>query len=233
MKSMEAFKGRIRILIVDDEKSILQLYVNMLHPGHLSGSVDFEPPSYSPPANSNGNNLDVTLCSTYREAVTTIEQSRTDPFSLAFLDVHLGRDDDNGIDLAGKIRQIDKEIEIVLVTGDSNIDMFRISREIPPKDKLFYLNKPFKTLEIRQFVESLSAKWRTEKELHEMKDNLADLVDERTRELSESNSKLRTEIEAKQRIAESLRVSEDNFKRMIEENADPIIIVDARGRVQY
>jgi putative nucleotidyltransferase with HDIG domain len=233
MALIKTKESRIRILIVDDEESILQLYANILRPDHISGDFGWEKSFLSSTPIKSGKILDVTLCKNTQEALQVLYQSQHDPFSLIFLDVHLGKNEENGIALADKIRKLDNNVQIVLVTGDSNINITQIALDIPPKDKLFYLSKPFKTMEIRQFVESLSAKWFSEKQLFEMQVNLENLIQERTQALSESNRRLITEIEHKKKIEESLRQSEENFKKMIEENADSIMIVDFEGKVQF
>ncbi len=193
---------RVRILIVDDDQNILDLYEKILRPGQIRrGSVERK---YPYPEDDPHKDVEVCFCNNPPEAIRTVEESQPDPFSLAFLDVHLGSHEETGIRLAERIRKLDEDIEIVFVTGDSGLDLSRIAADIPPKDKLFYLNKPFKALEIRQFTESLSTKWITEKQLKGMQANLEHLVDERTRELSDANLRLRGEIAERRRLEENL-----------------------------
>jgi putative nucleotidyltransferase with HDIG domain len=207
-------KPHVRILVVDDDENILELYGKILRPSALPHSPS-RPHQTQPVPNANEPEIDVCLCHNPPEAIRTVEESQPDPFSLAFLDVHLGAHEDNGIRLAEKIRQLDKDIEIVFVTGDAALDLSRIASDIPPKDKLFYLNKPFKALEIRQFTESLSTKWLTERQLKEMQVNLEHLVRERTRELSETNARLLSEISEKERLEENLLHSLDRTQNVI------------------
>ena len=193
---------RVRILIVDDDQNILDLYEKILRPGQIRrGSIERK---YPYPEDDPHKGVEVCFCNNPPEAIRTVEESQPDPFSLAFLDVHLGSHEETGIRLAERIRKLDEDIEIVFVTGDSGLDLSRIAADIPPKDKLFYLNKPFKALEIRQFTESLSTKWITEKQLKGMQANLEHLVDERTRELSDANLRLRGEIAERRRLEENL-----------------------------
>ncbi|MBN2352956.1 MAG: HD domain-containing protein [Spirochaetales bacterium] len=202
MTLTKAPNQRVRILIVDDDQNILDLYEKILRPGQIRrGSVERK---YPYPDDDPHKDVEVCFCNNPPEAIHTVEESQPDPFSLAFLDVHLGSHEETGIRLAEKIRKLDEDIEIVFVTGDSGLDLSRIAADIPPKDKLFYLNKPFKALEIRQFTESLSNKWITERQLKEMQANLEHLVDERTRELSDANSRLRGEIAERRRLEENL-----------------------------
>ncbi len=207
-------KPHVRILVVDDDENILELYGKILRPSALLHGPA-RPHQTQPAPHATGPEIDVCLCHNPPEAIRTVEESQPDPFSLAFLDVHLGAHEDNGIQLAEKIRQLDKDIEIVFVTGDAALDLSQIASDIPPKDKLFYLNKPFKALEIRQFTESLSTKWLTERQLKEMQVNLERLVRERTRELSETNARLLSEISEKERLEENLLHSLDHTQNVI------------------
>jgi putative nucleotidyltransferase with HDIG domain len=221
---------RVRILVVDDDENILDLYEKILQPDQIERESAGRKKTVS---GEPGRGLDVYFCSNPPAAIRTVQESQPDPFSLAFLDVHLGAHEETGISLAEKIRKIDEDIEIVFVTGDSGLDLTRIAADIPPKDKLFYLNKPFKALEIRQFTESLSTKWMTEKQLKEMQANLEGLVRARTHDLSEANSRLREEMREKERAQELRRQSEHNCRNIIEKNSDSIMIVDGAGKIRF
>jgi putative nucleotidyltransferase with HDIG domain len=145
----------------------------------------------------------------------------------------LGANEENGISLAEKIRKLDQDIEIVFVTGDACLDLGRIATDIPPKDKLFYLNKPFRALEIRQFTESLSNKWLTERQLKEMQSNLEHIVEERTREVLETNARLLEEMRETEKARQQKRQSDENHRRLIEHNSDSIMVVDTSGRIRF
>ncbi|MBN1523322.1 MAG: HD domain-containing protein [Spirochaetales bacterium] len=224
---------RVRILIVDDEKSVLELYLHILKPDIVTSTINLKAIDKPQKHKSDKTLTDIMFCQQGREAIEAVRKSDNDPFSIVFLDVHLSSSALNGIQIAEKIREFDRNIQIVLITGDSTLDMTAISDKIRPSDKLFYLNKPFKPIEIRQFVDSLTAKWISEKQLSEMKLNLENLVEERTSELTDINKKLIREVDQRQKIEHSLRTSEENFKQMIIQNADGIVIVDNSGYIQF
>jgi putative nucleotidyltransferase with HDIG domain len=228
-----AKKQHVRVLVVDDDENILELYEKILAPHYLTSKAQASRPQGEPSVRDEERDLDVCLCHTPPEAIRTVQESRPDPFSLAFLDVHLGAHEETGIRLAEKIRKLDQDIEIVFVTGDAALDLSQIATDIPPKDKLFYLNKPFKALEIRQFTESLTTKWQTERQLREMRQNLERLVRERTRELSETNARLLTEIDEKEKAQKQRRQSEENCRTMIERNSDAMLVVDRNGTIRF
>ncbi|MCM8800540.1 MAG: response regulator [Candidatus Omnitrophica bacterium] len=81
---------RLKILIVDDDKEILDFFKNLLK----------DKP------------YDITMVNTGKDALRKIEE---DGFDLVFLDIILK--DTTGIELCSKMRQIRKDLDIVLITG--------------------------------------------------------------------------------------------------------------------
>ena len=186
----------LRILAVDDEKPILDLY-----PQILATSQDA-----ADGLSSLISSLDLVLCEQAREAVEAVWQSveQKRPFAVAFIDINLPPGPD-GVWAAEQIRKLDSNINIVLVTGYADPDLKELKHRIPPPDKLLYLGKPFRLQEIWQLVSSQCAKWQAEQDLLAIRANLESLVDVRASELLEANRKLEIEIEDRIRGEESLR----------------------------
>ncbi len=141
--------GRLRILAVDDEPSILELYQDSL--------------SYFSKKNGHEKEFDITLCSQGDEALLTVKDAmdNDDPFSVIFLDLNMPPGPD-GIWTGEQIRKIDPFVNFIVVTGLNNVDSRAIAKRIPPEDKFLYVQKPFHVLEIRQFTTAISAKWQAE-----------------------------------------------------------------------
>ena len=116
----------IRILVVDDESSILTLYRETLQ-------LRWKPNSFA-----------LTLCTQAQEALdafrAAVEQEK--PFAVAFLDLRMPPGPD-GIWLAERIRALDPYTEIVMVTGysDTSTTPDKIASRVQPADKLLYLQK--------------------------------------------------------------------------------------------
>jgi putative nucleotidyltransferase with HDIG domain len=210
MTANGVLKKHIRMIAVDDEESILKLYQRIL----LSETLVLWNNITGREAEPEQINLDLTLCTDGAAALRLIAQNNTEPYAIIFIDVHLALGE-NGIELAEKIRVMDKDIQIVLITGDDRIDLADIRRRIPPGNKLFYLLKPFNALEICQFVASLSAQWNLEKQLKSMHYNLENMVVERTEELMSATHKLIEEVETRTQVEESLRQSLENIQIII------------------
>ena len=63
-------------------------------------------------------------------------------FAVAFIDVRMPPGID-GRETARRIRAIDPDVQIVIVTGYSDFSPAQIARVAGPPDRLFYIAKPF------------------------------------------------------------------------------------------
>ncbi len=183
-----------RILLVDDEASILSTIEAILSPSREDGGADQElselearlfatPSGQAPPAPE----FDLPLARQGDEAVELVRRAVQEhqPFAIAFIDVRMPPGPD-GIWTAETIRSLDPHIEIVIVSACSDIAPEEIRRRVPPAHKLLYLKKPFHPEEIRQFATALSEKWRMDREIREAQSRLEEKIRPRTRELNQA-----------------------------------------------
>lgn len=199
---MNRFQQKImRLLLVDDEESILELYQKVLagpqHPRSPGRMGQLAAQLFGRKLDDESEDLrfNLTFARQATEAVSQVEGAlgEGDPFAVIFLDIRMPPGQD-GVWAAEQIRKVDPFVEIILVTGFSDIDPKEIARRVLPMDKLLYIEKPFFPQEIRHFASSLSIKWQTERELRSVKDNLEMLVQQRTSELAATNQRLSAEI---------------------------------------
>ena len=225
---------KLRILAVDDEQIILNLYRRILSPPHnihesSSKIADIDAgPSDLPPC------FDVRLCQQGDEAVEAVKVAikKKKPIGVAFIDIRMLPGPD-GVWTAEQIRKLDPYIEIVIVTAYSDTDLEEIARRVPPPDKLLYLQKPFQPEEILQFGSALGTKWVMEQQLRTIQGELETMVEQRTAALLKANKQLKEEIENRIRIENALRQGEAKFRNIITSNADAIIILDSDGIVHF
>ena len=146
-----------RILVADDDSSILDLFQQVLSRVKTDQLVHPE---------VEGLKFDVETCQQGDEAVDAVKSSLEEgrPFSVAFIDIRMPPGPD-GIQAAEHIRTLDPNIEIVIATGYSDTHPHDIARRVPPVHKLLYLQKPFHSQEIYQFTSALSMKWHNELKL--------------------------------------------------------------------
>ena len=186
----------VKVLVVDDDEVLLELYQNILKRQSLAISADaFDHVKDTPgilgiSAESPKHLYELTLCSNGLDAIEAVRASDADQnlFSMAFIDIRMPKHD--GIWTAENIRSISPHTQIVMVTGFDNIDPVEIEARVPPPDRLLYLQKPFHPYEIRQFASTLAARWKAEKMTQALNQNLESMVEMRTAELRKAYKQL-------------------------------------------
>jgi response regulator RpfG family c-di-GMP phosphodiesterase len=211
---------KYRILAVDDDPTILDLYQQIL----------------SSDAKRGGSNatFEVDCCTQGKEAVETVKLALefNKSYSVIFLDLNLPPGPD-GEWTAEQIQKLDPYTNIVLVSGFMRAGPAKLANRSAASDRLLYLQKPFHRQEILQFATALSAKWLAEIELRNLHEEMEDLVDERTNALLQTNRQLRKEIATRQETEKALHMSEVNFRNMIYNNADGVLILDENSIVKF
>ena len=85
-----------------------------------------------------------------------------DSYAVMFLDMRMPPGWD-GLETATKIREIDKNIEIVIMTAYADHDQAQIAEQVGMPEKLLYIKKPFQAEEIYQLALSLTSKYTLER----------------------------------------------------------------------
>lgn len=169
VKTDETKTNPFRILVVDKDKSIFKLYrevlscVNTGPYGSGSNPGERVTPYSLNTFNLTPQSFGVVTCQQADEAVDAVKDSleHDRPFSVVFTDIRMPPGSD-GIWAAEHIRALDANIEIVMVTGHTDIHPRVISCRIPPAHKLLYIQKPLQPREVFQFASVLSMKWYME-----------------------------------------------------------------------
>ncbi len=154
-----------RILIIDDDQDIWKAYGMVLNPDELppdsssakisqllsnaqDGKAALDEPCF-----------DLSFAGQGQEGYQMIEAAQElEPFAMAFVDVRMPPGWD-GMETAIKIRQLDPNIELVIVTAYSDRSMEEIVRAVGASDKLLFLRKPFDPDELKQIARCLTSKW--------------------------------------------------------------------------
>jgi len=186
-RKVKNYKTKInssRILVVDDDDSILDLFQHVLSRINTDATVQSKSPrsngklSFPNPSNR-PLSFDIVTCQQADDAVDAIKDSLEcgRPFSIAFIDVRMPPGAD-GVWAAEEIRALDSNIEIVIMTGYTDISPGAIARRVPPAHKLLYIQKPFQSHEILEFACALSMKWHGEHSIQEVHKELEMRVEE-------------------------------------------------------
>jgi len=163
----------MHILVVDDEPAVQEAYRQVLcdraRPGvsdvasrladELFGD-DAAQASAGPASGGALPGFDVCYASQGEQAVSLVREAaeRGAPFKVAFIDIRMPPGID-GRETARRIRAIDKDINLVIVTAYSDHSVTDIAMSAGPPDKLFYISKPFAAEEIRQMAVALCQRW--------------------------------------------------------------------------
>lgn len=237
---MPSGKSRVyRILVADDEEPNLKLFQDIVElqfdDFHKNGEVlsgEKGSGSKDQTAIKTQKSFDIVFCLQADEAVATFEKSlkEKNPFAMVFLDVRMPPGPD-GVWAAQKIRAMDPQVEIVVVTAFSDYHPKEISGKVPPPHKLLYLNKPYRIDEIFQTISCLSSKWENELELLKIRKDLEVRIGERTRELARVNEELRKDIEIRKKAENALRESQESYKILFEGSRDAVFITHRNARL--
>lgn len=113
--------------------------------------------------------FEIELCNNAEEAVNAVRASHKNgqPFAVAFIDMRMPPGPD-GVWAAKHIREIDKRLDIVISTAYSDIDPEEITRQVPPRGSLFYLQKPFHRHEIYQLAVALGRRRQLEDRIRQI-----------------------------------------------------------------
>lgn len=168
-------KPPIRILVADDEPAVLDAYCDVFASTASAAGANalrdlkaklFGAPRAAPATPS----FDVYCCRGAEQAVAAVRAALADgqPFSVVFLDIRMPPGPD-GIWAAAHIRESDPDLDIVIVTAYSDVDPRQITVQVPPEEKLFYVQKPFHPHEVRQLALALGrGKWETENRFRQL-----------------------------------------------------------------
>ena len=214
-----------RILLADDEPKILHEMLKVLSPDKVDNQEQSELQEHlfgkSPSCKKNSNSYDVCCCHQGDEAILQVQRSLEEekPFAVAFLDVRMPPGLD-GVATAEKIRKLDPNIQIVIVTGYSDFNVHEIAKRVPPEDKLLYIQKPVHAQEITQFAMALTAKWQSD-----------DLLNKQNQILQEKNQLLTDHLNCRKKMEIELMNAAEQWRTTFDSIGDPISVHDMDFKV--
>ncbi len=152
-----------RILVIDDDREIWKAYKLILEPESLRNGSAREKMDVllgSEQDMESSLSFDVTYADQGIEGFNNAKAARSEniPFAVAFIDVRMPPGW-NGMETAFRIRQIDPNIEIVIVTAYSDQSCDDIVRKVGSPEKILFIRKPFDPEELKQLAVSLTEKW--------------------------------------------------------------------------
>ncbi|MDM8548830.1 PAS domain-containing protein [Desulfobacterales bacterium HSG2] len=202
--------GRLRVLIADKERVMLNFYREML-----------------------SSSFDLVVCHHEEQAVKFVETAfkESRPFAVAFIDIQMQLETE-GSGTAENIRKLDPFIEIVIITDGCDISPEKNACCIFP-DNLLYLQKPFNAYEIQQFAFSLGMKWRENRRLRQTLRESEKQVERQSADLAELNETLKKEIAGRGRTEAVLRECRELFYSFMRHLSGTAFIKNQNGCYVY
>lgn len=150
----------IRVLIADDDETILECYRKAFCEKETSEYMkeidSLEAELFDPVPDNIAPRFNVVACNQGRDAIMLAAEAARQgrPFDVIILDVRMPPGID-GVEAGSEIRRLDPDVEIVFVTGFSDIPMDELERRVPPPVKLHYFNKPLSFMQLAVDVASM------------------------------------------------------------------------------
>lgn len=148
----------IRVLIADDDEHILECYREAFGGGdsteHMKALDALDAELFDAEEDiSEAPKFDIVSCSQGQDAIDAAQVAANDghPFDIVILDVRMPPGID-GVEAGSRIRELDPDVEIVFVTGFSDIPREELERRVPPPMKLHYFNKPLSFTKLAEDV---------------------------------------------------------------------------------
>jgi len=158
---MHGEQQSIRVLIADDDEHVLDCYRDAFADDEPTNHMKALDALAAELFDSEGDIVDqpkfeVVSCCQGDDAISLAKEAANDgsPFDVVILDVRMPPGID-GVEAGSQIRAMDAEVEIVFVTGFSDVPLEELQRRVPPPIKLHYFNKPLSFTQLAHDVASM------------------------------------------------------------------------------
>ena len=148
----------IRVLIADDDEHILECYREAFSENEPTGLMKslsmLDAELFDPETDIEEKpRFEVVSCSQGDDAVEIAQEAANDghPFDVVILDVRMPPGID-GVQAGSAIRELDPDVEIVFVSGYSDVPRDELERRVPPPMKLHCFNKPISFMKLAEDV---------------------------------------------------------------------------------
>lgn len=151
----------IKVLIADDDEYVLDCYKEAFsdeEPTNHMRALDALAAELFDPERDivDKPRFAIVACNQGDDAISLAQAAAEagEPFDVVILDVRMPPGID-GVEAGSRIRDLDPEVEIVFVTGYSDMPLEELRRRVPPPLKLHYFNKPLSFTKLAEDVATL------------------------------------------------------------------------------
>ncbi|MFQ5467465.1 MAG: ATP-binding protein [Kiloniellaceae bacterium] len=161
-----ADRAVVRVLLVGDDSGVIEDFRHLFAVRRPSGSKrsvgKLEAELFGAAVDHDDFPVvDLMVCRQGGEGVQAVRGALAEerPFAVTFIDMQLAPGLD-WVQTGEQLRAWDPALQLVMLAGHSDVHPMDICARIPPADKLFFVQKPFHALEVKQLVCALAARWR-------------------------------------------------------------------------
>lgn len=215
-KQTSVYDMNRRILLVDDSEAIHNDYREILAPPRPALASEAKAALLGTTSTPRPHTeFEITSAFQGQEALVLVEESiaQGKPFAMAFVDVRMPPGWD-GMETLEEIWKIDSTLQAVICTAFSDYTWDEMVGRIGDVDRLLILRKPFDNIEVRQLAAALCRKWELEREAKLKVEELAALVNSRTREIANARDHLlimNKQLEVSRTAAEEASTAKSAF----------------------
>lgn len=197
----ESYQNNRRILIIDDNESIHNDFRSILgsSSNRSAGLSDAKAALFGDAADTNASiTFDVDSAFQGKEGLERVLQAIKEgrPYAMAFIDMRMPPGWD-GIETIKNIWKEYPDLEIVICTAYSDYEWSDIVEKLERNDQLLILKKPFDNVEVYQLASALTEKWNLARKASMKMEQLRQLVQEQTKELTIAKKQAEAANEAK------------------------------------
>lgn len=222
-----------RILVVDDNPSIHEDFRKILCPitSNDASELDSLAADLLGEAAGDGGESVFDMDSAFQgqDALEKVRQAEAEqrPYAVVFMDVRMPPGWD-GIETVRHIWKDHAYLQVVICTAYSDYSWTDILKKLGDTDSLVILKKPFDNIEVLQLAHTLTRKYSVTREMDTRLRECDELLRQRSRQLAESEHRLRQETARGAILETALRDSEERFQRLFETVPVPVWICRAK-----
>ena len=156
------------VLVVDDQKEIHDDFKEVLASATPRATDDLARSFLEEEEHPTLPEIDLVHAMSGEEALAVVRTRKEagEPIAVAFVDVRMPPGM-NGVEAVNRIREVDRELEVVIMTAYTSERISNITNALDLIHKSLFIRKPFSREEIQHITLSLLEKWNVERELAE------------------------------------------------------------------
>lgn len=148
----------IKVLVADDDEHVLECYREAFGDEEQANQVRTLDALAAELFDSDDDiddqpKFEIVACNQGDDAIKVAQAARDEgePFDVVILDIRMPPGID-GVEAGSQIRKLDPDVEIVFVTGFSDVPFEELQRRVPPPMHLHYFNKPLSFTQLAEDV---------------------------------------------------------------------------------